>query len=125
MSCQPYTLSIDNRPIVLVLAAAAVFQLTTPAPVQPNLTILPNPIVAVSIPAPVQPIIQIVQQQVVMEVNLATGGIRGLQGPPGPRGSLFLGGYPSFANLPVPDDIDIKAGDFAFVQDTSTIYELE
>ena len=116
---------IDSQPIVLVLAAAAVFQLTSPPIVQPILTLLPPPIVSVSIPPPVQPIIQIVQQQVVMEVNLATGGVQGLQGPPGPRGSLFLGGYPSFANLPVPDGINIKVGDFALVQDESAIYELE
>lgn len=52
-------------------------------------------------------------------------GESGPQGVPGPRGSLFLGGYPSFANLPVPDGVNIKPGDFALVQDESTIYELE
>jgi hypothetical protein len=123
----PFTLEIDNRPIVLVLAAAAAFQLTTAPIVQPNLTIVPNPIVSVSIPAPVQPIVQIVTQQPIMQVNLATGGIRGLTGPPGPtgqRGSLLLGLYAAPVNLPTPTNDGLFPGDYAFTAD-GTLYQIE
>jgi hypothetical protein len=61
----------------------------------------------------------------VLNVSLGTAPVQGPAGPPGPRGSLFLGGYPSFANLPVPDGVNVKVGDFALVQDESAIYELE
>jgi hypothetical protein len=55
----------------------------------------------------------------------AVGAIQGPQGPPGTRGSLFLGGYPTLANLPVIDGIGVAVGDYALVNDTSTMYQVQ
>jgi hypothetical protein len=45
-------------------------------------------------------------------------------GPPGDRGNLFLGGYPTFGNLPVIDGVGVRIGDYALVQSTSTMYQV-
>jgi hypothetical protein len=82
-----------------------------------NVTINPDPAINVVVYADAPPIFT--------ELNIIESFVPGPPGPPGPRGSLFLGGYPSFGNLPVPDGINIKVGDFALVQDESAIYELE
>jgi hypothetical protein len=47
-----------------------------------------------------------------------------LPGPAGPRGSTFLGAYPSFGNLPQIDGVGVKVGDFALVNDTSTVWQV-
>ena len=108
---------MDPEDIIVVLAAPVAYQLVlNPAP-QLALALLPNPVYKVAIPAVVHPIVQIVQQTVQMVVNLATGGVRGLQGeqgPPGQRGSLLLGVYGTGANLPAPDNEGLFVGDFAF-----------
>jgi hypothetical protein len=117
----------DNPDIVVVLAAPALYQLViNPAP-HLNLALLPTPVFQVNIPAPVHPIVQIVTQPIEMVVNLATGGVRGLQGPPGPqgqRGSLLLGLYAAPVNLPAPTNDGLFPGDYAFTAD-GTLYQIE
>jgi hypothetical protein len=102
--------------LTVILPKAPVVTMITPSP--PAVTIINPKPPAITIIAPRA-------AAVLMLVSLSSPGVQGPPGPPGPRGSLFLGGYPSFGNLPVPDGVNVKVGDFALVQDESTIYELE
>lgn len=112
---------------ILILAAAPTWKVELAPSPQYNLSLPANRLNAI-LPGPIQFLIQFVSTQIVLNVSLTTAGERGPIGPPGPsgpRGSLFLGGYPSFANLPVPNGDTVRVGDFALVQDESAIYELE
>jgi hypothetical protein len=75
----------------------------------------PSPIALSFQPAP----------QLIAPVAISAAGPKGDKGDTGDRGNLFLGGYPTFGNLPVIDGVDVKLGDFALVQDTSTIYQIK
>src|ERR1700744_391337 len=115
MSCPP-TIVVENRvfpivsefseapPIAVSLPPAKLLDFSIAAPATLQFALVNSPVIAVTMPGV---------------------GIQGQVGPPGPRGSLFLGGYPSVANLPVPDGVHVKVGDFALVQNESAIYELE
>jgi hypothetical protein len=107
----------------LVLPAQQTPILAIQTPARPNIALPSANVLSVAIPARQQPILQLIQPIAVFQIVVSDN--PGPPGPPGPRGSMFLGGYPSLANLPVPDGIDILPGDFAFVQDTSTIYEVK
>jgi hypothetical protein len=74
----------------------------------------PSPIALSFQPAP----------QVVAQVALSSAGLKGDKGDTGDRGNLFLGGYPTFANLPEIDGVGVRIGDYALVQNTSTVYQV-
>jgi hypothetical protein len=124
-----FQIILGAQSLILVLAAAPTFRVAVPAS---------SPAICLTLPAPqavnaiiagsVQYLVEFVQRPIVLNISLSTAGVQGPPGPPGvegPRGSMFLGGYPSFSNLPVPDGINVKVGDFALVRDESAIYELE
>jgi hypothetical protein len=56
--------------------------------------------------------------------TLLTIAASSLPGPPGDRGNLFLGGYPTFGNLPAIDGVGVRIGDYALVQNTSTMWQV-
>lgn len=62
--------------------------------------------------------------RITVQVALSAPGVKGETGSAGPRGSLFLGAYPTFANLPAIDGVGVAIGDYALVQDTSTMYQI-
>lgn len=113
----------DNINVVLNPPALYQFEFE-PAPAL-GFELLPSPFFAVRMPASAPILVSLVTQQPLINISVGVIGVQGPPGPAGPRGSLFLGGYPTFANLPVPDGVNIKVGDFALVQDESAIYELE
>ena len=109
-------LNFTNQTVTLVTEFA-------PAPVL-DFTFVPPPVLDFTFPVP--PNLQFtVLPAPVISFTLSAPGIQGPPGEPGTRGSLFLGGYPTVANLPVPDGVNVKIGDFALVQNESAIYELE
>jgi hypothetical protein len=84
----------------------------------------PVPIL-VTLPAP-SPIALSFQPvpQVVAQVAISSAGLKGDKGDTGDRGATFLGAYPSFGNLPQIDGVGVKVGDFALVNDTSTVWQV-
>jgi hypothetical protein len=84
----------------------------------------PVPIL-VTLPAP-SPIALSFQPvpQVVAQVEISSAGLKGEKGDTGDRGNLFLGGYPTFSNLPEIDGVGVRVGDYALVQSTSTMYQV-
>ena len=118
-------IQVTNTDLNLVVDVAGTALWASVGP-PPTVEVAASPDVAfnVTIPGPVNYLVSIAPQPI-LEVSLSGAGIQGPAGPPGPRGSLFLGGYPSFVNLPVPDGVNVRVGDFALVKDESAIYELE
>lgn len=114
----PILLEIDLQNVYLVLPRPVQPILTLPALIQPKIS-LPAPITPVLELEPVsQPLLQL-PEEVMLSIFMG-----GAPGATGPRGSIFLGGYPTLANLPVIDNNGVRIGDYALVQDTSTVYQV-
>ena len=60
----------------------------------------------------------------ILDVGLVTGAV-GSMGQTGVRGSLFLGSYPTPADLPVYNGTTVIYGDFAYCQSTGGLYILK
>jgi hypothetical protein len=110
---------------VQVLSAPPVilFQLGARQPL--NVQAAPAQTLNVSVPTVTRPTVQIGASTTAL-VSMAIGAIqgpRGLQGPPGQRGSLLVGGYATAVNLPPIGDF--LPGDYAFVQDTGEIFQIQ
>ncbi len=118
---EPVLLELDSgEEIALTFEPAPVVELTfQPAP-QIALTLEARPALNLTLPEPTVVNLQFSTPQ----ITIVMPGV-GLQGPPGPRGATFLGGYPSLVNLPIIDEINVRTGDFALVQDTSTVYQIK
>ena len=81
--------------------------------------------ILVTLPAP-SPIELSLQSapQIIAQVAISSAGLKGDKGDTGDRGNLFLGGYPTFGNLPPIDGVGVRIGDYALVNDVSIIYQV-
>jgi hypothetical protein len=105
----PSPIEVSFRPapqVIAKLTSAPVEEVTLPAP---------SPLALSFQPAP----------QIIAQVVISSAGLKGDKGDTGDRGATFLGGYPSLVNLPPIDGVNVKDGDFALVNDTSTVYQIK
>jgi hypothetical protein len=102
----PIALSLQPAPQFSVqVAISPVEEVTLPAPAPIELSFQPAP-------------------DILAQVAISAAGLKGDKGDTGDRGNLFLGGYPTFGNLPAIDGVGVRIGDYALVQDTSTMWQV-
>jgi hypothetical protein len=118
----------DPEQILVTLPAPSPILVSfQPAP-QVTVQVAISPVEEVTLPAPApialsfQPVPQLIAQVALSAAGLK--GDKGDKGDTGDRGNLFLGGYPTLINLPAIDGDGVRIGDYALVNDTSTMYQV-